>query len=216
VRVRVGIAIGLLLIATGLLAVLLKQERPYLGDNEHNVELLAGVVIPGRASACQAGETIPPRTGVMRFSVSTAGRRAGPVEVSVQRGGEAVASGRSAAGIVDQPIDVRLEGAEDGVQDARICVRNAGRVQVAVIGESARSRPAARVSVSSFPQDRAMRWEWYEAEPVTRLARVGDVAERYGLVKASFFGSWTFWVGLAVLLAISAAAVRLVVRELRA
>jgi hypothetical protein len=35
-------------------------------------------------------------------------------------------------------------------------------------------------------------------------------------MKAPFFGAWTFWVALAVLLALSAAAVARVVREARA
>jgi hypothetical protein len=39
------------------------------------------------------------------------------------------------------------------------------------------------------------------------------IAHRYGLVKASWVGTWTFWVALAVLVAVSAAGVALVARE---
>jgi hypothetical protein len=58
-----------------------------------------------------------------------------------------------------------------------------------------------------------MRLEWFEANAATRISRAGVVSHRYGLVKASWVGTWTFWAALAALLAASAGAIVLVARE---
>ena len=215
-RIRAAVAVGLLLIAAGLVVALADSERPYLGDNGRNIQLSAGVVIPGGERACQAGEIVPGHTGAVRLVVSTAGRQAGPLEVELRRSGQMIASGRSRARIVDEPVTVPMSGVAEAVPGTTFCLQNAGPGQVAILGQAAGSEYLpARVSDKRQPQTNSMRLEWYEGGRVTRAARVGDVAERYGLMKAGFFGDWTFWTGLGILVVISAAAIRWMVREVR-
>jgi hypothetical protein len=148
--------------------------------------------------------------------VSTAGRPAGPLVATVWQGPTVVASGRSSSSFVDQPVEVRLAGHAEGATNVRVCVTNRGRTQVAVLGQPAFGVRPARVSDARQPQDRAMRIQWFQPKTAAPVSRMGDFAKRYGLEKASWVGTWTFWAALIVLVAISTGAVVLTTREVRA
>jgi hypothetical protein len=211
--VRVAIALGVLLIAVGLAHALFTHQAPFIAGNGRNIELIRGVAIdPGRR-ACQAGETVPPGAAALRISVSSAGKAAGPLEVTVTQGGRVRTSGRGAVGVVDSAVEIPLTTLRAGAAPATVCVANVGSRRVAILGQRVPGPPFATVSGERRAQRNAMRLEWFGPGRQTRAGEVGRVADRYGLFKPSFFGAWTFWVALAVLLAISVAAVRLVVRE---
>lgn len=151
------------------------------------------------------------------MTVGTAGRPAGPLGVTVSASARLIARGSSSAGFVDRQVTVPLApAATRATSQTSICVSNLGRAQIAVLGERARpGEPSARVSDPRVPQTNAMRVQWFRSAATTRISRVGLVAHRYGLVKASFVGAWTFWVALTVLIAASAAAIGLAARESR-
>jgi hypothetical protein len=213
--VRLAIAVGVVLIGAGLAVTLLTSDEVSTGDNGREIQLPAGVIIPGGARACQPEASIPPGTGTVRLTVSTARLAAGPLEVTVVKGGTVLASARSRGGIKDERVKLRLGGPTAGATNARVCVANLGARTVAVMGQEVRHGEGARVTDPRQPQTRAMRLEWFTPNKTLRLSRVGDVAHRYGLVKASWVGTWTFWAALLVLLGASAGAVALVVREVR-
>jgi hypothetical protein len=73
--------------------------------------------------------------------------------------------------------------------------------------------PAQTVTTYSDPVPVVLRVDWFGVKPESWWGTVGSVADRFGLVKPPFFGNWTFWAAMAALLAISAAAIRAVVRE---
>jgi hypothetical protein len=211
----VAIAAGVALIAVGLAVTLLRSEEPYTGENGREIQLPAGVVIPAKARACQPEPSIPSGSGTVEMQVSTAGREAGPIEVSVLQGGRTVATGRSRSGVVDEPVRVRLGAAVGGREDVRLCVTNRGARRLAVLGQEVPFGSGARVSDPDVPQTRAMRLVWFEPDREIVLGRAGEVAHRYGLVKASWVGTWTFWAALVALLLASGGAVALVAREVR-
>jgi hypothetical protein len=213
VRVRVAIAIGLVLIGAGLALTLFKSEEPFVGDNGREVELPAGVVIPPGAQACQPEIGIPRGAGTIRMTVGTAGKPAGPLAVTISQGRRTLGSGATRGGIVDEPVRAHVGAGIGGARHARVCVSNRGPNQVALWGQEVPFGQGARVSARRMPQTRAMRLEWFEPHSATRISRAGVIAHRYGLVKASWVGTWTFWVALAVLVAVSAAGVALVARE---
>jgi hypothetical protein len=214
-HVRLAIALGLLLIAAGLAHTLLAREAPYLGDNNRDIQLLRGTrLLPGER-ACQAGETVPRGTGAVLIATSTAGKPGGPFEVTVASGGRVVGRGQGGDGVVDKSVSVPLGNLRRGVAPATVCVRNAGDRPAAILGQGVAGPPFVRIAGHSRALHNALRFEWYKAGNPMRIAQVGDVARRYGLVKPSFFGTWTFWVALALLVAMSAAAIRLVAREVR-
>jgi hypothetical protein len=213
VRVRFAIAIGLVLVA-GMLAVgLFKSVLPPTGDNGRDIQLLAGVrVLPGQ-QACQKHERVPADSGMLHVRASTAGKAAGPLVASVIVRGQTLAKGTSPGGFVDSTVQIPVTPENPELSDATVCVRNAGRKPVALLGQNVVEDQAAVVSGDPSPPHGSMRLEWFESKKQTRLAGAGDVARRYGLAKASFFGSWTMWVMLALLLAASAGGIVLVARE---
>jgi hypothetical protein len=216
VRIRLAIAAGAVLIGVGLALSLFKSEAPFTGDNGREIQLPAGVAIPAAAAACQPEPQVPPGTGALRLTISSKGKPAGPLEVTVTHGGRTLASGRSRAGLVDGAVRIRIGAGAGNVKNARVCVANRGPRRVAVLGQEVPHGQGAHVTDPKQPQTRAMRIEWFEPTAETRLARAGDVAHRYGLMKADWVGTWTFWVMLAVLVAVSAAGVALAAREVRA
>jgi hypothetical protein len=213
VKVRLAIATGVALIVVALAITLLGSEEPSTGDNGREIQLPAGVVIPAGDRACQPEAGVPAGTGIVRLRVSTAGRQGGPLAVTVSKQKRVLASGTSGAGVVDQPVKVPLGAGAADSSGVSVCVENRGTAQVAVLGQEVPRADAARVTDPRQPQSRAMRLEWFEPEAEPRAARTDEVAGRYGLVKAAWIGTWTFWAALALLVAISAAAVVLYVRE---
>jgi hypothetical protein len=211
VRVRFAIAIGLVLVA-GMLGVgLFKSVLPPTGDNNRQIQLLSGIrLLPGQ-QACQQHEPVPGGSGQLHVIASTAGKPAGPLVASVSVGGQTRATGRSASGFVDSTVQIPLTPENGELSGAEVCVRNAGRAPVALLGQNAAGTEAAVVSGKRVSG--SMRLDWYESKKHTRIAGAGDVARRYSFAKASFFGSWTMWVMLGLLLAASAAGIVLVARE---
>jgi hypothetical protein len=147
--------------------------------------------------------------------MSTAGKHAGAVRVDVLEGTRTASSGTSRRGYVDEPITVPLQTIEQPLEDATVCIANPGPVQVAVLGfRTSRAREAKISRGRNFAGSKA--WlGWQKRHAPSRLSRLGAYAERDGLAKASFFGTWTFWAGAALLLAAAAGAVALVLREAR-
>lgn len=212
-RVRLAIAIGLVLVA-GMIAVgLFRSVHPATGDNGREIQLLAGIrMLPGQ-QACQKPERVPAATGELRVIVSTAGKPAGPLVVSVTVGGRTLAKGTSSGGFVDSPVQIPITRQDAELSGATVCVRNAGTKPVAILGQNAPVRQAAVVSGDPAPPHGSMRLEWFEDKTQTRISSASDIARRYPLAKASFLGRWTMWVMLALLLAASAAGIVLVARE---
>jgi hypothetical protein len=213
VRVRIAIAIGLVLVA-GMVAVgLFKSVLPPTGDNNREIQLTAGIrVLPGQ-QACQKPERVPADTGMVHVIVSTAGKPAGPLVAWVTVGGQMRAKGTSSAGFVDSTVQIPLTPVNRELNGATVCLRNAGKEPVAFLGQNAAPEESAVVSGDHAPPHGSIRLDWYEGKKHMRIAGAGDVAKRYGLAKASFFGSWTMWVMLGLLLAASAAGIVLVARE---
>jgi hypothetical protein len=60
-----------------------------------------------------------------------------------------------------------------------------------------------------------VRLEWHLPGRDSWLGFAPTLAERAGLVKASFIGSWAMWVALALVLAAGGGGVALVLREAR-
>jgi hypothetical protein len=212
-RVRAAIAVGLALIGIGLAATLLRTEEPFLADNGREVQLPAFVVIPAGAQACEPETSIPQGAGAVAFSVVSAGQQAGPLAVTVSSAGRTLGSGTTSSGLVNSTVHVRLGSGVGGARSARFCVANRGSRQVAVAGQEVPFGSGAHVSDPRQPQTRAMRLEWFEPNAVTQLSRAGVIARRYGFAKASWVGTWTFWVALVVLLTASAAGIAMVARE---
>jgi hypothetical protein len=213
VRVRLAIAIGLVLVAGMVALGLFRSVHPATGDNGREIQLPAGIgVLPGQ-QACQGRERVPAGTGLLRVIASTAGKSAGPLSASVRAGGRTVARGTSSAGFSDSGVEIPITRQASEIGAATVCVRNAGTLPVAILGQNAPRDEAAVVSGDPAPPHGSMRLEWFEPETHMHIASASDIARRYPLAKASFFGTWTLWAALALLVAASGAGIVLVARE---
>ena len=184
-----------------LLAAVLAQSAPRrTGTNDALVELR--LHIPAGKRACQSGQTIPAGTGFVLFFPNTDGRQAGPLRVTIRnRSGTRIAAVAPARPYGPAPLAVKIPTPERAIYDATVCIANRGDSLVdvfgAVAGEQSAQLPRGQEQVVAFAK---IRFDYISADSRSWFDFAPTVAGRYGLVKATFFGDWTMWVALALLL----------------
>lgn len=186
-----------------LLGVVVLRHEPRLSGTN------ALVAISGRALTINPGAAlchlrdVPAGTARARvFSapqwISTGGPLA--IEITPPRGVGVKATGPTFSG--DGPVDIELlRPLAQTVEGAEVCVNNRGPTPVQVAGNQTPPRfSPANLSGQIF--DDAVRVDFYRPGEESYVEFAPEVATRFGLVKASFFGDWTLWLffaGLAVI-----------------
>jgi hypothetical protein len=88
-----------------------------------------------------------------------------------------------------------------------VCIRNDGAADGALLGDGHPAQAGAALLIpgpNPGPQPYVrMRFEYELPDATTWWSFAPELAERFGLVKATFFGSWTMWVTLAALFALA-------------
>ena len=216
-RRRLTILAGVACLAiAGAVAIVLSPSDHRRTSTDPSRLLNAGGDVPPGGSACQPGETIAPGTGGAVVYVSGLGHAAGPLEVKVTKDGTPVAEGRTARGDYDSrfAIPVEFPLIEHELEGARVCVTNRGSVPVRLFGQGFNvSTGTATFSAGGEPVPIALRFDYLTRERLSWWSFAGEVAARDGALKATFFGSWTMWLALAVLAAICFGSVLYVARE---
>jgi len=121
-----------------------------------------------------------------------------------------VAGGRfgpAPAGTKEIAIAPRITRAVSG---ALVCITNRGTRTATFAGNLTSASLGANPLLQRLDDDARLDWL---SEPRTWASLVGTVARRAGLVKASWIGTWTLWGAMAALVAIAAASLILVRRE---
>jgi hypothetical protein len=233
--VRVAALAAAAVLAAAIVVFLSGSTRRVAWDNGKAPYI--GAVVPAGGRLCQGGEYVPDGARRVRFWVDVA--RGGPLAVSVTDGGSPVTNGRVGGGYRGRVVAVPLATVRGEHVDARICVRNEGATTVSFMGETPAGpetfpppQPYVRTragdpSMLSVHQEYArlypvvdqpsgavvVRLQWDLGSSAARWALTPTIAHRAGLNKASFIGSWTFWLLGALMLGVGVAVVRLVVRE---
>jgi Predicted membrane protein (DUF2142) len=199
---------GPLLIAVSVVVLMSIGDRPLLGTNRVTPASFFAVVPPGGQACTGAAEDIPAGTGLV--VVRTDRAQQGPLGVTLVAGGRAFAGGaRHAYDAGD--TDVRLGAPVRDARRAVVCVRNGGAEPLGLAGRPAGGKPEARVN--GRPVDAQFRIEYRGANRVSWWSRAGRILDRFGDGKASFVGSWTLWLAVAlVVVAIALAAFALLDR----
>ena len=160
--------------------------------------------------ACLSPVPLDPEMTSAEILVNSGTRPPMPLEVSVRARGY-VARGRAPASYapgVDAPVRVALDAPRQRV-DGRVCVRNAGRRTVALVGTNEpRSVAVPRVTVDGKlqpPQNIALTFYGETRESV--LEDPGGVVSRASAFTGSYVPAWLAWVLVVTLLAVVPAGV---------
>ena len=216
-RVPLAIAAALAIVLVGA-AVTLSQRAPRLTGSNATVER-SGVSlgVPGGGGIrCQDNENVPADTGRLRLFMNTIDRAAGPIEVTLATGGRPGVPPRVVArATLRYPLRTGSYGVTvapriaTGLDGARVCFVNRGRSAIALSGNrTAVLRSGANPYGLHLADD--ARVDYLYPESRSWWTMDGTIAERFGLVKTSFFGTWTMcalfavlallWIGVVVLL----------------
>jgi hypothetical protein len=116
-------------------------------------------------------------------------------------GGRTVSRGRHGGGYADSSMPaVPVRAVPKGARVA-VCVRNAGRARVALLGGAPQAARASTATVDGRPVPADLTLVFLRGEPASALSLVPEMFERATLFHPGWVGAWTFW---ALLLLIGA------------
>lgn len=211
-RVGAAIAAAAALVLVVLAVVLAGSDRRLAGTNTRVAA--SGVtleVYPGR-QICHR-QDIPADTDALRVFAAPLWIGAGPVAITVTKGGEMVTGTRSPEVPAAGPLTLGLAApVKTAVAQARVCIENRGATPFVVAGDRT-PLLGGQANPASQELDDDPRVDFLRPESESWLAMASTIADRFGLQKASFFGSWTMWAVLALFALACAAALRLLWRE---
>ena len=214
VRLRISIlaAVGALLAVTiALMAVLSQSTRHSHASNFVPPHAFVADV-PAGDRVCQPGERIPAGTGAIRARIGTYGSQGPRLELSISHpGGRRIAESVLAAGWRqgDVVIPVARLGALD---EAEVCLRNAGSRRIAVAGGRTLGSGAL---VDGQAAAGGITLAYLEPEARSWFSFAPDVAERVDRLRDAPPGALTLPLFAALAVAVIAGAVALVLREER-
>jgi Predicted membrane protein (DUF2142) len=201
-RARLALAAGLTVMAAALGVVLSRPPLTVAGTN--GVRLTADA--PSRAPTCQPGGTLP--RGVTAIRLSLVANTGPSVSVRVVSGSTILTRGERASGWgVDETVTVPLEPVARAIPGVRVCVTLGPAAEV-IYATGARVRTPAGAQVIR------LRLEYLRPGSGSWLSLVPSIAHHMGLARAPS-GTWVAYAVIAVMLAASALALRLVLREPR-
>jgi hypothetical protein len=199
-------AVASLAILLALAAVLTQSSHHRTDTN--GFERAIGAKLPPRAITCQPNEQIPAGTGRVGFYADSLGAHDGPLEVTVSTASGATLARAPVSARVFDPgarTTAAIPAMRHAVEGAHVCITNTGRGSPAVYGSPAPSPDGAATAPTGVPQ--TARWlrlhlDYQQPEESSWWSFAPTVARRFGLVKATFFGTWTLWATVVALLAL--------------
>jgi len=212
-RVRVVLAVALLAVV-GVLVLEMSGSGPRMAGSNHISPAVFAAVVPGGGLLCEPDSSPPPGAADAHLVIGTYGHPMPPLELSFRAASGAVlSSGRRRAGGPQGAVSIPLSRPHgEAVQS---CLRVAGRNQIAVAGEAVPPGSSIGGAVDGKPQAGRASLTFYRAGSESWWHLLPTLSQRFGLGKATFFGDWTLPAMALMLLAVLAAALRLLLRELR-
>lgn len=194
------------------MAVLSESERRLAGTNARVQVSGAAIGLGPGARRCQAYD-LPARAHSVRLFHGSPG--AGPLAITVSKGGARVTEARTGSLAAEGLVEIRLRPSlDEEVGGVRLCLANRGLAPISLAGDrtpllGGQANPDAQRLDDEIRVDflRPGRESWWDLAPA--------VATRFGVGKASFFGSWTMWAVFLLTGLTSLAAVGVLWRGLR-
>ena len=211
-RVLLALAVGLVLVVGALVVVLSKSEQRLAASNAQVQPSGADVPIRGGERNCQL-DGVPAGTAELRVFAGVRKSTAGPLDVVIRQDDRRLASGRFDQVEDGQASVTELTPAVAGdVTLGEVCLINRGEETIRLAGD----RTAVQFSGANpygVVLDDEPRLDFLRAGTESWWSIAGVVADRFGLVKTSFFGSWTMWAVFALIGMTWIAAVLLLLRR---
>jgi hypothetical protein len=212
-RVRIVLGVAVAAVA-GALVLDMSGRAPRTAGSDHVSPAVFAATVPGGATMCQPAADLPGDAASVQILIGTYGRPLPGLRLSfVDATNSEVAAGRVPAGGREGAVTVPLTQTRRVSAATRACLRIGGSHQVVLGGEAGPVGPsseliagrqqAGKVSLLYFRQGKD---SWWSLLP--------ELTRRFGLGKASFFGTWTLPVAALLLLGVWVGAVRLLLREL--
>ena len=193
-----------------LVVVLVLSQSGHHRTSSNGAPPVTEVELPAGAELCQGGEYLPAETGRIVLYPAQDGGPVGPLEVRAVAGeGGELAGGRVAPQDYgsDATAVAELTPLREDAVGAVVCIKNTGAEATALRGDAHPAQGGAAVLVPGPnpgpPPYVRMRFEYEFPEASTWWSFAPEIAERFGLVKATFFGSWALWATLAALLVLA-------------
>jgi hypothetical protein len=211
--VRLRVVLGVAVVAAvSALALDMSGTAPRTAGSDHNSPVVFSAVIPGGGTLCQADSAPPSDTATAVLMVGTYGYAVPELGLTfLDATGHVVSSGRRPAGGGQGDVTIPLSRARG--EASRACLHVGGVRRLAVGGEEGAvnsgdeiingALQGGRISLSYY---RPGRESWWQLLPT--------LSRRFGLGKASFFGSWTLAAMALLLVGVWVATIRLLLREL--
>jgi hypothetical protein len=212
-RVRAVVVVAILLVV-GALVLDMSGRAVRTAGSDHIAPVRAVATLHAAEQLCQAHMLLPADVQSLRVLARTGGVPLPALSARfVDYRGRVLAAGFLPAGARPGSVTIALRQ-RGSAPNATFCLRNLGSTPVALLGEPfqpgsysetvAGRRVNARVDVT---YQHAGSESWWQL--------LGTLSERFGLGKARVFGDWTLAAVALLLLAVWAAAARLLLRELR-
>lgn len=208
VRTAIAVAVGVLLAAATLVAVMSRHEERLAATNA--VIAFSGIALPVKAGTdrCAPDEHVPAGAAAVRIYAGTFGGIGGPVSVTVRSGGRQVAQGRVGGGYPDNtPLRIAIPRIPRNLYHARVCVRNLSTRGLQFAG----NRTPQRGPRLSGPDE--IRTDWLLPGRPTGWEVAPKAARRFAVNKAGFVGPWTMWAVFGLFGVVGACAIALAARR---
>jgi hypothetical protein len=212
---RVRIVLGVALIAVAAALILdMSGRAPRGAGSDHASPIVFVATVPGRGTLCQPAAELPDDAARVQILIGTYGRPLPDLRLSfLDRANTEVASGHLPAGGREGVVSLPLTHARRAPAATSACLRIGGSYQVALAGEAGAVNPNSEV-IDGRQQPGRMSLLYFRPGQESWWSLLPELTRRFGLGKASFFGTWTLPAAALLLLGVWVAAVRLLLREL--
>lgn len=183
---RIVVALGAVGLVVGLALTFSARSATWLGSNGVPRAQWVYVIDAGK-EFCQDSIDVPPGAGTIRMRIGTHDQPGPPMTVRILEGENTLTRGSVARGWPSGDIDVNFNPLDDGFENARVCVYNDGPTRLALAGI-----------------DGLMGAQFYTRERRSWWGQFGILRDRFAEGRSTWFGAWSLYVALGLVLAAAA------------
>jgi hypothetical protein len=214
VLVRGVIAVGVLLIVC-VFALEMSGSAARTADSNHVGVSAFVATVPGGGDVCEPVSGLPDDAARARVLVGSFDRPVPALGLRFTNArGRTVAAGTFPGGTKQGFVDIPITRSDAAGTETKACLHVAGHNAVAIGGRAAEAGPGSEV-VDGKPEAANISLVYLRRGSESWWQLLPTLAHRFARGKTGFFGTWTLVVVALVMLAVWAAAVRLLIRELR-